>query len=70
LAHELAHARRFAKGYRRPFDLLSYLIEEAQTSLDASFELLLEDQDRRDLVEDANDQTAEWLNQFSKEVDR
>lgn len=70
LAHELAHARRFGRGYRRPFDRLSYLIEEAQTSLDASFELLLEPRDRRDLVEDAHDQTAEWLHLFSEEVSR
>lgn len=66
LAHELAHARRFARGYRRPFDRLSYLVEEAQTSLDASFELLLYAQDRRDLVEDAHDQTAAWLNLFTE----
>lgn len=70
LAHELAHARRFGRGYRRPFDRLSYLIEEAQTSLDASFELLLEPRDRRDLVEDARDLTAEWLNLFTKDVER
>lgn len=70
LAHELAHAQRYNRGYLRPFDRLSYLIEEAQTSLDASFELILDAQDRRDLVEDAHDLTAEWLKIFTSGVER
>lgn len=70
LAHELAHAQRYNRGYRRSFDKMSYLIEEAQTSLDASFELILEAQDRRDLVEDAHELTAEWLKLFTRDVER
>ncbi|WP_420126408.1 hypothetical protein [Longimicrobium sp.] len=70
LAHELAHAHRFNRGYIRPFDRMSYLIEEAQASLDASFELILDSQDRLDLVEDAHDQTAAWLKLFTEDVER
>ena len=37
LAHELSHAERFDKGYRRPSELPEMLIDEAETSLNASF---------------------------------
>lgn len=61
LAHELAHAVRFDHGYRRPFNLPDVLIDEAETSLNASFELVLGAKDREDLVEDARDRLIHWL---------
>ena len=61
LAHELAHAERYQKGYDRPLDLPDLLIDEAETSLSASFTLVLGRQDRDDLVEDAQNQIVDWL---------
>jgi hypothetical protein len=55
LAHELAHAERFRLGYRRPTDLPDVLLDEAETSLRASFTSVLRMKDRVDLVEDARD---------------
>jgi len=63
LAHALAHARRYLRGYDRPVGL----IDEAETSLDASFELALNPKDRRDLVEDASDQIARWLKEEAEQ---
>jgi hypothetical protein len=37
LAHELAHAERFEMGYNRPFDYPDALLDEAETSIHASF---------------------------------
>jgi hypothetical protein len=39
--HEFAHAERFQMGYRRPTDLPDVLLDEAETSLRASFTSLL-----------------------------
>jgi hypothetical protein len=61
LAHELAHAVRFRNGYRRPFELPDVLIDEAETSLNASFASVLGMKDREDLVEDARDRLIHWL---------
>ena len=61
LAHELSHAERFAKGYRRPLEEPDMLIDEAETSLDASFHLELGSKDREDLREDARDRLTDWL---------
>lgn len=61
LAHELSHADRFASGYRRPLEMPDRLIDEAETSLDASFHLELGSKDREDLREDARDRLTEWL---------
>jgi hypothetical protein len=60
LAHELGHAERFELGYRRPID---NLIDEAETSLRASFVSILGLKDREDLVEDARDRLIQWLAQ-------
>ena len=61
LAHELSHFYRFEKGYRRPLDMPDILIDEAETSLDASFHIALSSKDREDLIEDARDRLTEWL---------
>lgn len=61
LAHELAHARRFALGFARSFQLPNNLVDEAETSLFASQMLVLSPRDREDLVEDARDRTIQWL---------
>ena len=61
LAHELAHAERFQLGYQRPTDLPDVLIDEAETSLRASFTPPLGKKDREDLVEDARDRLVQWI---------
>lgn len=61
LAHELAHAERSHLGYRRPTDLPNVLLDEAETSLRASFTSVLSPKDREDLVEDARDRLIQWL---------
>lgn len=61
LAHELAHAERFRLGYRRPFELPDMLLDEAETSLHASFTPVLSRRDREDLVEDARERISGWL---------
>lgn len=67
LAHELGHAHRHHLGIRRPFDMPDYLIEEAEASLDGCFNAILSPTDRRDLVEDAHQQTSSWLEEATKE---
>ena len=61
LAHELAHVERFHLSYRRPTDLPDVLLDEAETSLRASFTSILSPKDREDLVEDARDRLIQWL---------
>ena len=61
LAHELAHARRFSMGYRRPMKLPDVLLDEAETSIDASFNQMLPPRDRKELVEDARDRLLQWI---------
>jgi len=61
LAHEFAHVERFQMGYRRPIDLPDVLLDEAETSLRASFTSILSAKDREDLVEDARDRLIQWL---------
>lgn len=61
LSHELAHAERYEVGISRPIELPDVLIDEAETSLHASFISVLGSQDREDLVEDARDRLIEWL---------
>jgi hypothetical protein len=61
LAHEIAHAERFEIGYDRPFKLPDSLIDEAETSLRASFSPVLTPRDREDLIEDARDRVIHWL---------
>lgn len=61
LAHEVSHAQRYRKQYRRPFDLPDRLIDEAEASLNGSFNAALSKTDRRDLVEDGRDRLNLWL---------
>lgn len=70
LAHELAHAERFQLGYRRPTDLPDVLIDEAETSLRASFTPMLRKKDREDLVEDARDRLVQWIALQNQEGER
>jgi hypothetical protein len=67
LAHELAHVERFRLGYRRPLQLPDALLDEAETSLRASFTSVLRMKDREDLVEDARDRLIQWLALRSQE---
>ncbi len=61
LAHELAHAERYEAGYVRPFDPPDRYVDEAETSLRASFTPVLSPRDREDLIEDARDRLIDWL---------
>lgn len=61
LAHELAHVERHELGYDRPFDPPDSYLDEAETSLRASFVPVLSPRDREDLVEDARDRLTDWL---------
>jgi len=70
LAHELAHAERFRLGYDRPGLETATLIDEAETSLHASFMQSLSTTDRHDLIEDARDQiTMRLAYPVSQEAD-
>ena len=66
LAHELSHMQRFDREYRRPLDMPDILIDEAETSLNASFHIALGSKDREDLIEDARDILIEWLDNQSQ----
>ena len=61
LVHELAHAERFAVGYRRPTSLPDVLLDEAETSLRAAFTSVISPTEREALVEDARDRLIAWL---------
>ena len=61
LAHELAHAERFESGYQRPCELPDNLIDEAETSLRASFQPTLSLRDREDLIDDARERLNLWF---------
>jgi len=70
LAHELAHAQRLEMGFQRPFTLPHSLIDEAETSLHASFMSVLSAKDREDLIADARDRLTQWLVETWQEVIR
>ncbi len=61
LAHELSHVARFEQDYRRPLEMPDMLIDEAETSINASFSIALSRRDREDLIEDARDRLSGWL---------
>lgn len=65
LAHELAHWERFEIGFRRPFEEPGVFLDEAETSLHASFTSILGPFDRTCLVDDARERILEWL-KYSK----
>jgi hypothetical protein len=61
LAHELAHMRRAARGFRRPLTPPDSDLDEAETSIYASFLKEVWAHDRVDLIEDARDRLIDWL---------
>lgn len=61
LAHELAHLLRFEMGFDRPFTVPDVYLDEAETSIFASFLNSVNLRDREDLVEDARDRAMDWL---------
>lgn len=61
LAHELEHVVRSELEVDRPFDPPDAYLDEAETSIAASFNPWLTRQDRADLVEDARDRLLDWL---------
>ncbi len=67
LAHELAHAERYELGFDRPVDFPELLIDEAETSLHASYLSILNPKDREDLIEDARDRLNQWFVETSEE---
>jgi hypothetical protein len=66
LAHELAHMLRAELGFNRPFTSPDVHLDEAETSIHASFFEGVSLRDREDLVEDARDRLFDWL-AFPKE---
>ncbi len=69
LAHEMSHVQRFERGYRRPHELPDALIDEAETSLNASFHDDISLRDREDLIQDAHERLIEWLKSNSNKED-
>jgi len=63
LAHELAHVERFESHIQRPIEFPDSLIDEAEASLHASFMSVLNERDRRDLIEDARDRLSQWFSE-------
>lgn len=68
LAHELAHALRAEMGFDRPFAAPDAYLDEAETSIFASFLSNMNVRDREDLVEDARDRVTDWLAQHGRET--
>lgn len=61
LAHELAHFERYEIGFRRPYEPPDNVLDEAETSIHASFTLSLTAREREELVEDARDRLIDWM---------
>lgn len=61
LAHELTHLERMEMGFDRPLETPDGYLDEAETSIAASFQPVLSRVDRGDLVEDARDRLIDWL---------
>jgi hypothetical protein len=69
LAHELAHFERYKLGYRRPTNNPGSLLDEAETSIRASFHPLLSARDRFDLIEDARDRLIDWVRETAHSLE-
>ncbi len=67
LAHELSHAERYFLGFRRPWKGVDSHLDEAETSLHASFKPVLSFYDRIDLVEDARSRIDLWSKEIGEE---
>jgi hypothetical protein len=65
LAHEFAHVERFELEFDRPVELPDVLLDEAETSLHASYVSILSRQDREDLVDDARERLNQWFSIIS-----
>lgn len=61
LAHELAHMIRAEMGFNRPLVPPDSWLDEAETSIHASFLRPVSPREREDLVEDARDRLIDWL---------
>lgn len=64
LCHEYAHAVRYHIGFRRPFNGALMHLDEAETSIHASYEACLYPMDRERLVEDALERISNWKNEI------
>lgn len=62
LSHELAHAERYQIGFRRPFSDPDSFLDEAETSIHASFRPELRPIDREDLIGDASLRLKDYQN--------
>jgi hypothetical protein len=60
LCHELAHAQRYYMGFRRPFKGHDVNLDEAETSIHASYMPVLSPTDRKQLIEDALQRLEIW----------
>ena len=69
LAHELAHVERFEREFQRPLEFPENLIDEAETSLHASFISVLSPKDREDLIEDERDRLNQWFVERQEELE-
>ena len=59
LAHEIAHADRHQRGFQRPFTLPDLHLDEAETSIHASFFTVISQKDREDMIEHSRDHLTE-----------
>ncbi|EHK4786527.1 hypothetical protein [Vibrio parahaemolyticus] len=62
LCHELSHAHRFHMGFRRPIEGIDVNLDEAETSIHASYMPFLSPGERNHLVEDAQQRLDVWIN--------
>lgn len=60
LCHEFAHAQRYCMGFRRPFRGRDINLDEAETSIHASYMPVLSPMDREHLIEDAMQRLDIW----------
>jgi len=60
LCHELSHAHRYHMGFRRPYEGDTMHLDEAETSIHASYIPELHYNDRYDLIEDSILRLNDW----------
>lgn len=60
LSHEFSHLQRYLLGFNRPFIDPDKHLDEAETSIHASFTTVLSDGERKDLIEDAELRLKTW----------
>lgn len=64
LCHELAHAQRYHLGFRRPLDGCETNLDEAETSIHASYMPFLTPTERHDLIDDARERLEIWKREY------